>query len=164
MSEIFISFDKLDSTITDNVNIDFLPFYFKIIFYNGNDKIVYFNNLNFEIELISKQDNSVVFRREFPLDATQQYESSDQSYLESAVLPVQPEQEYKFKVVISESGQTFTRTTSFTTPRPKKPYESWLWNGNEWQPPVKLPIDDYDYYWDESLLQWVKEPDYDLDD
>jgi len=41
-----------------------------------------------------------------------------------------------------------------------KPYDSWLWFetelGGYWDAPVKCPIDSNQYYWDESLLNWVK--------
>jgi hypothetical protein len=35
------------------------------------------------------------------------------------------------------------------------PYTSWVYNGNEWKPPVNMPQDDNPYAWDEDLLNWV---------
>ena len=38
-----------------------------------------------------------------------------------------------------------------------QPFASWILDNNAcWQPPVKYPIDDKMYAWDESILSWVE--------
>ena len=40
----------------------------------------------------------------------------------------------------------------------RKPYPSWVGDINtmSWQPPVPYPQDDKNYYWDESIINWVE--------
>jgi hypothetical protein len=40
----------------------------------------------------------------------------------------------------------------------RKPYPSWVGDINtmSWQPPVLYPQDDKQYYWDESIINWVE--------
>ena len=40
----------------------------------------------------------------------------------------------------------------------RKPYPSWIGDINtmSWQPPVPYPQDDKQYYWDESIINWVE--------
>lgn len=41
---------------------------------------------------------------------------------------------------------------------PPKPFESWLLNEETclWESPIPIPQDDFYYYWDESILNWVR--------
>lgn len=39
--------------------------------------------------------------------------------------------------------------------KPKKPYESWIWNGSIWESPVPYPQDNSHYEWNESSQNWV---------
>jgi hypothetical protein len=44
----------------------------------------------------------------------------------------------------------------FTEPQP---YPSWLLNTDyKWQPPVLKPTDGKNYYWDETVLNWIEVP------
>lgn len=36
-----------------------------------------------------------------------------------------------------------------------KPYPSWVYINNSWEPPVKYPEDENSYIWDEDSLSWV---------
>ena len=40
----------------------------------------------------------------------------------------------------------------------RQPYPSWVGDINtmSWQPPVPYPQDDKNYYWDESIINWVE--------
>ena len=40
----------------------------------------------------------------------------------------------------------------------RKPYPSWVGDIDtmSWQPPVPYPQDDKQYYWDESIINWVE--------
>lgn len=49
-------------------------------------------------------------------------------------------------------GDTYDETQNlFVVP---KPFDSWLPNGSYWKAPKKAPGENY--YWDESLLDWVE--------
>ena len=37
-----------------------------------------------------------------------------------------------------------------------KPHESWIRGEQEWEPPFFPPNDGFEYYWSESILNWVK--------
>jgi hypothetical protein len=39
-----------------------------------------------------------------------------------------------------------------------QPFPSWIKNENtiEWEAPTEMPIDGFDYQWNESKLKWVK--------
>jgi len=66
------------------------------------------------------------------------------------------ETDYELYLWAENDGQSFEKTISFTTPRPAQPYESWTWNGEQWNPPVPYPDDDGDWVWDEDAQQWVE--------
>lgn len=38
---------------------------------------------------------------------------------------------------------------------PPQPSPSWILNGYVWEPPVAMPDDGSDYYWDESTTSWI---------
>ena len=39
-----------------------------------------------------------------------------------------------------------------------QPFPSWTWqDGEGWVPPVEMPDDGHDYYWDEETQKWIKE-------
>lgn len=46
-----------------------------------------------------------------------------------------------------------------------RPFDSWTWDGSDWQPPVSYPTDGRSYSWDESNTQWVLDgsPYYEID-
>jgi len=39
--------------------------------------------------------------------------------------------------------------------RSPQPFPSWLWDNNQWNPPIPYPQDDQQYYWDEDTLSWI---------
>lgn len=39
-------------------------------------------------------------------------------------------------------------------PKPIQPFESWIWNGTEWEAPVPYPTTGYSYIWNESTKEW----------
>jgi len=45
----------------------------------------------------------------------------------------------------------------FNEPK-EKPYDSWIWNTStgKFEPPIEMPNDDWNYYWDESKQEWIK--------
>jgi len=40
----------------------------------------------------------------------------------------------------------------------EKPYDSWTWNtsSGKYEPPIEMPDDDWNYYWDEGKQEWIK--------
>ena len=40
----------------------------------------------------------------------------------------------------------------------KQPFPSWIQDGSFWQAPIPKPIDDKNYQWDESKLNWIETP------
>lgn len=45
---------------------------------------------------------------------------------------------------------------------PPKPYESWMLNEDSclWEPPIEYPNDGNHYIWNEEMIQWVLEEEY----
>lgn len=43
--------------------------------------------------------------------------------------------------------------------RPPKPYQSWVWSGDQWTAPKAMPTDGKAYQWDESSKKWVALPE-----
>ncbi len=43
--------------------------------------------------------------------------------------------------------------------RPPCNFPSWAWNNEseQWEPPVPCPEPFYDYWWNESTVEWIKE-------
>lgn len=164
MSQIIAKIDQLSQKIEIEKQIDTLPLWFKIVFYNGNNTTVFFNDLDFSIVL--QKNNTNVHEKFFPDTLMQQsYESSDAVFLESVTLPVVPEEPYTLKILINENHVQYQESVEFEAPCPKKPYSDWVWNAVEknWTAPFEHPDDECDYYWDETLHNWVKEPDYDVE-
>lgn len=42
--------------------------------------------------------------------------------------------------------------------RPPAPYDSWTWDGTDYQPPVPMPdpVEGYCWSWDEDVQEWVQ--------
>lgn len=82
------------------------------------------------------------------------YISSDQSYIEPVGIGCTPDTVYILTLWSEQGGERYEATYSFQTPRPRRPYPSWSWEGAQWQPPFPPP-DDGDWEWDEDGQQWV---------
>lgn len=39
--------------------------------------------------------------------------------------------------------------------RMKSPFPSWVWQNNQWQPPIPIPNDNNLYIWNEDTTNWV---------
>ena len=121
--------------------------------FTDNAPVVEFKDLKFSFELC--QDGEVVAGKTYP-PANTKYVRSDQTYLVVERLSLSMETDYELYLWAENDGQSFEKTISFTTPRPAQPYESWTWNGEQWNPPVPYPDDDGDWVWDEDAQQWVE--------
>ena len=40
--------------------------------------------------------------------------------------------------------------------RSQKPFDSWTWNGEDWEAPIPMPNDGNKYFWDEQSLSWIQ--------
>ena len=61
----------------------------------------------------------------------------------------------QINLVVTANGAT--AQTTFTVPRPPKPFPSWVWTAGQWSAPVPMPSDASpvnNYQWDESVLAW----------
>lgn len=116
--------------------------------------VVEFKDLQFKFEL--KQGETVKQHATYPPPNTR-YVRTDQPYVVVERLLLQPENEYDLYLWAENNGESFETTVNFTTPRPKQPYDSWSWDGAQWNPPVPYPNDDKFYVWDEDAQKWVEE-------
>lgn len=50
-------------------------------------------------------------------------------------------------------GMYFEASHTFVVPLPPRPFASWSWDGEDWQPPTPKP--GVFYRWDEPTQQWI---------
>lgn len=104
-----------------------------------------------------RQDDNVKEYGIYP-KSNGQYNRTDQDYLVIKRLRLKIESDYELYVWAEEkNGNLFEQTIKFTTPRPEKPFDSWLWDSdnNTWVSPVEPPDDEvYDYEWNEETQSW----------
>lgn len=84
------------------------------------------------------------------------YGRTDQDILASYRLNWKPDDNVSINVwLIDNAGIRHEDSVSFQAPKPEKPFESWIWENESWQPPVPYPEDGGMYEWDEANLEWV---------
>lgn len=72
-----------------------------------------------------------------------------------------PDESYKLKVRYDYENSTYQKEFDFVGVRPKKPYNSWLWDGDNWRAPVPYPTTNEEpllneiYQWDEDTISWI---------
>lgn len=127
-----------------------ISIYFKFV---GTDEIVSFNNLSFGYSV--SQQQTCISSSQFPKPGIR-YVSTDQSYLESIAINLEPEKTYILDVWSIEDGVESTSTYEIVTKIPPSPYPSWIWNNGVWVPPIDYPpvTPNEMYIWDESTLSW----------
>jgi len=111
-----------------------------------------FNNLKFGYVL--KEEGIEIDSQEYP-PSGMWYVSTDQEFVESVVLPVSPEKNYTLFIWVNESDNYVEKEISFYKPRYPKPFESWIWQKDEWVAPTPHPDDGNIYVWEEDKLAWV---------
>jgi len=110
-----------------------------------------FKNLKFKYEL--KQGENIKQYGVYP-PAGVRYLQSDQQYLVSERITLQPDTEYTL-YLWSENDNIQSETTStFSSPRPSQPYPSWNWEDKKWNPPVPVPDTQTLYNWNEENQEW----------
>jgi len=133
---------------------DLAPTYADLfIGFTDDAPVVEFKDLKFGYEL--RQNDNIKQYGVFPPPGVK-YVRTDQPYIVGERLKLQMETEYEMYLWAENGGESFETTVSFTTPRPEQPYESWEWDGENWNPPVPYPDDDKFYEWDEDSQEWVE--------
>jgi hypothetical protein len=72
-------------------------------------------------------------------------------------IPLEADTEYVLKSRLDFQGVKKDNLLPFRTPKPQKPYPSYIWLNNMWTAPTPFPEDNQKYLWDESTLSWVLE-------
>jgi hypothetical protein len=136
-----VTFDKLSSTYAD-----------LLIGFTENKSIATFDEFSFGFSL--KLDNEVIESGEYPPEGVE-YVETDQLYITSDRLNLKPDKEYDLYLWAENKKVKIQHTEKFKTPIPESPYNSWVWDGEEWNAPVLYPEDGQEYLWDEELLNWI---------
>ena len=138
-----VTFDDLAPTYAD-----------LFIGFTDDAPVVEFKALKFKYEL--KQGGNIKQCGEFPPPGVK-YIRTDQLYIVVERLKLKMETEYELYLWAENGGQSFEKTVTFMTPRPRQPYDSWIWNSTDkrWEAPEPRPDDGNDYEWDEETTSWV---------
>ena len=136
-----------------NMNVEDLASDYADLFigFTDNSPVVEFKDLKFKFEL-RKEDSIKQYGVYPPAGLT--YVNSDQQYLVVERLFLESEKTYTLWLWAENDKNVFEKEFEFTTPRPQKPHESWIWSGSEWEAPVPYPQDGNFYLWDEDNLVW----------
>lgn len=124
---------------------------------DSDKKIVEFDHVSFGYDLF--QGETLIDSESFPPENVV-YISSDQDYIVAGnSATISPDKEYNVRVWIKNADYEFEKSFSFVTPKPVKPFESWVWNeeSEDWEPPIPYPTNDPDnfYSWSEEENTWV---------
>lgn len=131
---------------------DLSPYYADLMIGFTNDSpVIEFNDLKFGYEL--RQGENIKKYGSFP-PSNVRYVRSDQQYIVTERLVFESEKTYTLWLWCENDGKRFEKEFEFTTPRPAQPYDSWLWDGEKWNPPVPYPDDGNVYKWNEDLQEW----------
>jgi len=154
MSKI-IATDNFETSNWEVTFEDLAPAYADLyIGFTDRAPVIEFKDLKFKYEL--KQDNNIKQYGVFPPPGVR-YVRTDQPYLVVERLRLEIEKDYELYLWAENDKVTFEKTVTFTTPRPKQPYESWSWDSENlvWIPPVSYPNDGEEYTWNEETQEWV---------
>jgi len=137
-----VTFDNLAPTFAD-----------LYIGFTDEAPVIEFRDLKFKYEL--KQNGNIKQYGVFPPPNTR-YVRTDQEFLVTERLKLEMETDYELYLWAENNKESFETTVTFTTPRPKQPYDSWTWNAEDqvWEPPVPRPNDDKYYEWNEETQSW----------
>ena len=121
---------------------------------NTQEKIVQFQNLQFGFELFHEGSDFRFQTGQYPENSA--LISSDQEVVQTTALTLGYEVDYSINIWAVNDGIKSDTTYRFSTPRPQKPFESWIWNAEEkrWEAPVAKPSDFGMYAWNEEKQTW----------
>lgn len=117
---------------------------------------VVFDNLSFSYYV--RYNDEILVDGSYPESDNVGYISTDQDFLESVVIEnLKPGSDYVLGVLVSNGGEEYANSISFSVPVPPKPYKSWSWDSEiaDWVPPFLPPDDGIMYDWDESKQDWI---------
>lgn len=123
----------------------------------GGSPVDTFDNLFFGFS--ATVDGSKVFEKSYPPEGIR-YVATDQKYLSNDRVLLSVNDKVVFRVWAENAGQRYEGETVFVVPIPDSPYPSWVWDGEDWQPPVPYPSESPangdGWAWDEESLSWVE--------
>lgn len=125
----------------------------EIGFEKGSQFPIIFDNLRFAVEFI--ENDQLLEIRRYP--SAGHYVNSENVIVVSTQFSTVPDRNYKIVIKTAEGDVTSNTEIIFTEPRPPRPYSSWQWVNNYWQPPVAWPetIDDSNPpRWNEVTQSW----------
>lgn len=128
-----------------------------ISFLHGPRKTVVVKNFRFGYELFL---NNQLIKYDILSEKTK-YNMFNQKHITPVQMELKPDNDYSILFWVDNNGVKSQETFSFTSPRPEKEFDSWVWDSDnsEWKAPKPYPNDGKDYEWDEKNQQWVLEVD-----
>lgn len=106
-----------------------------------------------EMRLTITADGAQVFDLHLPPPGVR-YRKTDQDMLAVGRAAWPPDQQIDITAWCrTRTGHEVTAKTRLTSPRPARPYPSWIWDGRGWAAPVTMPQDER-ATWDEAAGCW----------
>lgn len=153
MSKVF-AIGHFESQNWEVIFDEISPHYAELfIGFTGNTSVVEFSDLKFKYEL--KHVGVIEQYGTYPLPNVR-YDATDQEHIEVERIYLRPDQTYELYLWAENRGESFETTVSFTAARLEQPYPSWVWEENQWNPPVDYPENGEHYRWDETTKSWLK--------
>jgi hypothetical protein len=121
------------------------------LFFKFNSNLIY-KDLSFGFEI--KKELEVIIKKSWPQGKTK-YVSSNQSFLETERILLNPTELYKVECWAINDNLRTNVFFDLCLPIPKKVFDSWVWKDYKWNPPVPYPTDGKIYKWDELICQWA---------
>ena len=124
----------------------------EIGFQRGSEFPIVFDNLRFAVEFI--ENNVLLEIRRYPPAGC--YVNSENAILVSTQFSTVPDRVYKIIIKSAEGDTTSDAEIVFSAPRPARPYPSWQWVDNYWQPPIPWPEFEGEIApsWNETARSW----------
>ena len=154
MSKIYAIDDLNDQNwIITEENV-YAPSFDLMIGFSKGEPIISFVDLKFGF--VFSKGSDVLVEKEYPPEGVR-YQRTDQTYLVSERIKVEQQTDYSLYLWAENENKRIEKTFDISVPRPKKPYESWVWNDRRmmYDPPVPYPNDGNDYTWNEETTSWV---------
>jgi hypothetical protein len=124
----------------------------KIYFYFNSDSIrTVFNDLKFGYTL--SFNTAIVFKEDFPRNNCHYTENLSTGPLETTEVYLETGKTYDLLVWAEETSYKKIERFEIEVLIPPKPFDSWLWNGDEWVPPKSCP-EPGKYRWIEVRQAW----------
>jgi hypothetical protein len=123
------------------------------IFMISENEITHFDNLSFGFVLKKNNDQTVLYEHHYP-PTGMQYESADRSIMIVENIDLKCEIGYTIECYAENAGETITNNLGILISRPESPFSSWIWRGENWEPPIPAPTD-RPAIWDDNNRMWI---------